>query len=152
MKKHRIILGDPKPFNGRVLRRPGAHYESGIIPQKDVRVIYLSVCPSILNTSIWSQISAWSRPWSMLGVNPAYCCSGWANLLHTCNPTEAGTLSYSVLFICALPGRERLRHCVCVCVCVCVHCTCVGGSDSLYQRQSATHGCLSASQRSEGKS
>lgn len=75
--------------------------------------------------------------------NPSYCCSVVANLLHTCNPPEAGTLSYSVLFIYALPGRERLV-CYPACVSVCVggsepYTICVGGSDSLHQRQSAKY-------------
>lgn len=54
--------------------------------------------------------------------NPSYCCSVVANLLHTCNPPEAGTLTYSVLFIYALPGRERL-DCYPACVCACMNCT-----------------------------
>lgn len=72
--------------------------------------------------------------------NPSYCCCIVANLLHTCNPPETGTLPYSVLFFHALPGRERL---VCVCACVCVlyePCNvCVGGrqNNSLHQRQLA---------------
>lgn len=65
--------------------------------------------------------------------NPAYCCSGCANLLHTCNPPGARTLSYSVLFICALPGRERLhRYPACMCV-YALSSVYVEGSDSLHQ-------------------
>lgn len=80
---------------------------------------------------------------SICGLNPSYCCRVVANLLHTCNPPEAGTLTYSVLFICAPPGGERLQRyptCVCVCVCVCsVHTVCVEGSNSLHQCQSANY-------------
>lgn len=72
--------------------------------------------------------------------NPSYCCSVVANLLHTCNPPEAGTLTYSVLFIYALPGRERLDCYPCLCVCVYeLYTICVGGSDSLHQRQSVKY-------------
>lgn len=82
---------------------------------------------SNFNTSIWRKISAESLHLQMHGFNPAYCCGGWANLLHTCYPPEAGTLSYSVLFICALPSQRRadcqssgVHVCVCLHKCVCV--------------------------------
>lgn len=52
--------------------------------------------------------------------NPSYCCSIIANL-NTCNPPEAGTLTYSALATYALADRIKL-----VCVRVYVHvCACV---------------------------
>lgn len=73
----------------------------------------------------------------MLGFNPAYCCSGWANLLHTCNPPEAGTLSYSVLFIYVLSFQAAKGYTVTLAEYVCT--VSVGGSVSLYQRQSGKY-------------
>lgn len=102
-----------------------------------------------LNTTTWSKISAWSWHLRILGFNPSYCCGIVANLLHTCNPPWSRNINLvvsclSTTFQAGKGCTVNLPVCVCVCArtykCVYDLCgLCLGGSDSLHQRQSAKY-------------
>lgn len=86
------------------------------LPTKLIRREDSFICPNTTTWSKWSAELALKDTW----FKPSYCCSIVANLLHTCNPPKAGTLTYSVLviYIYALTDGVCVRGCMRVCVCV----------------------------------